>query len=100
MIGFTGLEKVTSLAGLAKHPEKSVPDSVRSSVLTVVLVYAAVATAAISAFPPHRDPSAPAGYSSELTTTLAGRPDAGPGHGRREPLGQRRGHAGFASWSA
>jgi APA family basic amino acid/polyamine antiporter len=68
MIGFTGLEKVTSLAGLAKHPEKSVPDSVRSSVITVVLVYAAVATAAISAFPPHRDPSAPAGYASELTT--------------------------------
>jgi APA family basic amino acid/polyamine antiporter len=68
VIGFTGLEKVTSLAGLAKHPEKSVPASVRSSVFTVILVYAAVATAAISAFPPHRDPSAPAGYSSELTT--------------------------------
>ena len=68
MIGFTGLEKVTGLAGLAKRPEKSVPDSIRSSVFTVILVYAAVATAAISAFPSHRDPSAPAGYSSELTT--------------------------------
>jgi APA family basic amino acid/polyamine antiporter len=68
MIGFTGLEKVTSLAGLAKHPEKTVPDSVRTSVFTVILVYAAVATAATSAFPVHRDPSAPAGYSSELTT--------------------------------
>ena len=51
MIGFTGLEKVTGLVGLAKRPEKSVPDSIRSSVFTVILVYAAVATAAISAFP-------------------------------------------------
>src|SRR6478672_2007868 len=32
MIGFTGLEKVTGLVGLAKRPEKSVPDSIRSSV--------------------------------------------------------------------
>jgi APA family basic amino acid/polyamine antiporter len=69
MIGFTGLEKVTSLAGLAKHPEKTVPDSVRTSVFTVIVVYAAVATAATSAFPVHPDPNAPAGYSSELTTT-------------------------------
>ena len=68
MIGFTGLEKVTSLAGLAKDPEKTVPDSVRTSVFTVVLIYAAVATAAISAFPSHVDPSAPAGYSSDLST--------------------------------
>src|SRR5262249_22286239 len=57
MIGFTGLEKVTSLAGLAKHPEKTVPDSVRTSVFTVILVYAAVATAATSAFPVHPDPN-------------------------------------------
>ena len=59
MIGYTGLEKVGSLAGVAKHPEKSVPDSVRTSVFTVVIVYAAVATAAVSAFParpaPHTD---------------------------------------------
>jgi basic amino acid/polyamine antiporter, APA family len=68
MIGFTGLEKVTGLVGLAKRPEKSVPDSIRSSVFTVILVYAAVATAAISAFPSHRAPAAPAGYASELTT--------------------------------
>lgn len=68
MIGFTGLEKVTGLAGLAKHPEKTVPDSVRTSVFTVIIVYAAVATAATSAFPAHRDPSAPAGYASELST--------------------------------
>ncbi len=68
MIGFTGLEKVTSLAGLAKDPEKTLPDSVRTSVFTVVIVYAAVATAAISAFPSHVDPAAPVGYSSELTT--------------------------------
>src|SRR5436190_2128679 len=68
MIGFTGLEKVTSLAGLAKDPEKTLPDSVRTSVFTVVLIYAAVATAAISAFPSRVDPAAPAGYSSELST--------------------------------
>ena len=51
MIGYTGLEKVSSVAAYAKDPERSVPDSVRSSVFTVVIVYAAVATAAASAFP-------------------------------------------------
>ena len=51
MIGYTGLEKVGSLAGVAKNPEKTLPDSVRTSVFTVVLVYSAVATAAVSAFP-------------------------------------------------
>src|SRR6185312_10653768 len=44
MIGYTGLEKVGSLAGVAKNPEKTLPDSVRTSVFTVVLVYSAVAT--------------------------------------------------------
>jgi APA family basic amino acid/polyamine antiporter len=80
MIGFTGLEKVTSLAGLAKHPEKTVPDSVRTSVFTVILVYAAVATAATSAFPVHRDPGAPAGYSSQLTTRWLDSPLLGLAH--------------------
>ena len=56
MIGYTGLEKVSSMAAHAKDPEHSVPDSVRSSVFTVVIVYAAVATAAVSAFPTHPDP--------------------------------------------
>jgi APA family basic amino acid/polyamine antiporter len=77
MIGFTGLEKATSLAGLAKDPEKTLPDSVRTSVFTVVIVYAAVATAAISAFPSHLDPAAPAGYSSQLTTTWLDAPMLG-----------------------
>ena len=55
MIGFTGLEKVTGLAGLAKRPEKhGAATASASSVFTVVVVYAAVATAAISAFPSHR----------------------------------------------
>jgi len=69
MIGYTGLEKVTSLAGMAKDPEKSIPDAVRTSVFTVIIVYAAVATAAISAFPTRPAPNAPAGYESDLTTT-------------------------------
>src|ERR671934_2168271 len=57
MIGYTGLEKVGSLAGVAKNPEKSLPDSVRTSVFTVVLIYSAVATAAVSAFPAHPEPN-------------------------------------------
>lgn len=85
MVAYTGLEKVSMLTGLAKDPEKSVPDSVRTSVFTVIIVYAAVATAALSAFPAHRDPSAPAGYSSGLSTTwvnapLLGLVDAIGGH--------------------
>jgi basic amino acid/polyamine antiporter, APA family len=74
MVAYTGLEKVGTLTGLAKDPEKSVPDSVRTSVFTVVIVYAAVATAALSAFPSHRDPSAPAGFSSGLSTTWVNAP--------------------------
>ena len=66
MIGYTGLEKVGSLAGVAKNPEKSLPDSVRTSVFTVVIVYSAVATAAVSAFPAHPDGSKHGG-----TTLLA-----------------------------
>ena len=66
MIGYTGLEKVGSLAGVAKNPEKSLPDAVRTSVFTVVIVYSAVATAAVSAFPAHPDNSKPGG------TTLLG----------------------------
>jgi APA family basic amino acid/polyamine antiporter len=66
MIGYTGLEKVGTLAGVAKNPEKTLPDSVRTSVFTVVLVYSAVATAAVSAFPAHAAKNAHGG------TTLLG----------------------------
>ena len=68
MIGYTGLEKVGSLAGVAKNPEKSLPDAVRTSVFTVVIVYSAVATAAVSAFPTH-----PANNAQGGTTLLATR---------------------------
>ena len=94
MIGFTGLEKVTGLVGLAKRPEKSVPDSIRSSVFTVILVYAAVATAAISAFPSHRDPSAPTGYASELTTRWLDAPMLGLATAVGNEYGSARGHRG------
>src|SRR4029079_7805721 len=93
MIGFTGLEKVTGLVGLAKRPEKSVPDSIRSSVFTVILVYAAVATAAISAFPSHRAPSEPAGYASELTTRWLDAPMLGLGHAVRHAICRTRPHS-------
>jgi APA family basic amino acid/polyamine antiporter len=63
MIGYTGLEKVSSVAAYAKDPERSVPDSVRSSVFTVVIVYAAVATAAASAFPTIPDHSIVGGHT-------------------------------------
>lgn len=80
MIGFTGLEKVASLAGMAKNPAKDVPDSIRTSVFTVVLIYAAIATAATSAYPIKPDPGAPAHYSSELTTTWLDAPMLGLSH--------------------
>jgi APA family basic amino acid/polyamine antiporter len=80
MVGYTGLEKVSNLAGAAKTPERSVPSSVRTSVFTVVLVYAAVATAAASAFPPHKAPGQPAGYASGLSTTYVHTPILGLVH--------------------
>jgi APA family basic amino acid/polyamine antiporter len=80
MIGYTGLEKVGSLTGVARDPEKTVPDSVRTSVFTVVLVYAAVATAAVSAFPAHADPSRSAGGTTELATRWVNTPILGLAH--------------------
>jgi APA family basic amino acid/polyamine antiporter len=77
MIGYTGLEKVSSLAAYAKDPERSVPDSVRSSVFTVVIVYAAVATAAASAFPAHADATKTAHGTSLLATKWVNAPMLG-----------------------
>ena len=77
MIGYTGLEKVSSVAAYAKDPERSVPDSVRSSVFTVVIVYAAVATAAASAFPTHPDPTKTAQGTSLLATKWVNAPMLG-----------------------
>jgi basic amino acid/polyamine antiporter, APA family len=76
MIGYTGLEKVSTVAAFAKDPERSVPDSVRSSVFTVVIVYAAVATAAVSAFPTHPAHNT-AGGTTELGTTWVNAPMLG-----------------------
>ena len=80
MVAYTGLEKVSSLTGLAKDPGRTVPASIRTSAITVVVIYAAVATAAVSAFPSHPDPSAPAGYSSQLSTTWVNAPILGLVH--------------------
>jgi basic amino acid/polyamine antiporter, APA family len=80
MIGYTGLEKVGTLTGVARRPEKSVPDSVRTSVFTVVLVYAAVATAAVSAFPAHADKSLGPGGTTALGTTWVNTPILGLAH--------------------
>ena len=80
MVAYTGLEKVSSLTGLAKDPGRTVPASIRTSAFTVVVIYAAVATAAVSAFPSHPDPSAPAGYSSQLSTTWVNAPILGLVH--------------------
>ena len=83
MVAYTGLEKVSSLTGLAKDPGRTVPASIRTSAFTVVVIYAAVATAAVSAFPSHPDPSAPAGYSSQLSTTWVNAPILGLVHADR-----------------
>jgi APA family basic amino acid/polyamine antiporter len=79
MIGYTGLEKVGSLAGVAKNPEKTLPDSVRTSVFTVVLIYSAVATAAVSAFPAEPANNAHGG-TTELGTTWVNTPMLGLAH--------------------
>jgi nucleotide-binding universal stress UspA family protein len=77
MIGYTGLEKVSTVTAYAKDPARTVPDSVRTSVFTVVIVYAAVATAAASAFPVHRDPTQTAGGTTALGTTWVNAPMLG-----------------------
>ncbi|HEY3764974.1 MAG TPA: amino acid permease, partial [Gaiellales bacterium] len=87
MIGYTGLEKVGSVAAYAKDPERSVPDSVRSSVFTVVIVYAAVATAAASAFPTH-----PAHTTAGGTTLLGTKWVNAPMLGLAERIGSHGPH--------
>jgi APA family basic amino acid/polyamine antiporter len=77
MVAYNGLEKVALLTRMVKDPEKDVPDSVRTSVFTVIVVYAAVATAALSAFPSHVDPSQPSGYANGLSTTWVDAPMLG-----------------------
>ena len=79
MVGYTGLEKVGSLAGVAKQPEKTLPDAIRTSVFTVVLVYSAVATAAVSAFPAEPAKNAHGGVT-ELGTTWVDTPMLGLAH--------------------
>ena len=48
-------------------------------------------------FRSHRRPGAPAGYSSELTTTLAGRADARPGHAVGNEWGSAAGRSRAAA---
>ncbi|HSD00832.1 MAG TPA: universal stress protein [Gaiellales bacterium] len=79
MVGYTGLEKVGSLAGVAKQPEKTLPDAIRTSVFTVVLVYSAVATAAVSAFPAEPANNKHGGVT-ELGTTWVDTPMLGLAH--------------------
>jgi APA family basic amino acid/polyamine antiporter len=69
MVGFTGLEKSSSLVRQARDPARTVPRAVGTSVITVVVLYAAIATAAASAYVFRPDPDAPSGFSSGLTTT-------------------------------
>ena len=90
MVGFTGLEKLTGLASLAKDPVRTVPRALRSSVFTVVVVYAAMATAATSAFPPHRDPSAAGRVLERAVHEVAGCADPGTGLAQSDRISRTR----------
>jgi APA family basic amino acid/polyamine antiporter len=68
MLAFTGLETVSNLAAETREPGKTLPRSLFMGLGTAVLISVALGAVAISAYPPHPDPDAASGHSTDLGT--------------------------------
>ncbi len=75
MIAYTGIETVSNMAEEAQVPERTIPASIRATVLTVLVMYALIPAVALSAMPVTQQPNGT--YSTELGTTYAGDPILG-----------------------
>jgi APA family basic amino acid/polyamine antiporter len=75
MIAYTGIETVSNMAEEAQVPERTIPASIRATVITVLVMYALIPAVALSALPVTQQPDGT--YSTELGTTYAGDPILG-----------------------
>ncbi len=75
MIAYTGIETVSNMAEEAQVPERTIPASIRATVLTVLVMYALIPAVALSALPVEK--LADGTYATELGTTYAGDPILG-----------------------
>ena len=75
MIAYTGIETISNMAEEAQVPERTIPASIRATVLTVLVMYALIPAVALSALPVVQLPDG--SYETELGTTYAGDPILG-----------------------
>lgn len=75
MIAYTGIETVSNMAEEAQVPERTIPASIRATVLTVLVMYALIPLVALSALPVEKLPDGT--YATELGTTYAADPILG-----------------------
>lgn len=75
MIAYTGIETVSNMSEEARNPAKTIPASIRSVVLLVVVMYATLPVVALSALPVTGNEVD--GFSTELGTTYTDDPILG-----------------------
>jgi APA family basic amino acid/polyamine antiporter len=74
MIAYTGIETVSNMAGEAREPIRTIPASIRATVVAVFVMYAGIPIVALSALPVTRTDT---GYETALGTTYAADPIQG-----------------------
>ncbi|MEW6583500.1 MAG: universal stress protein [Actinomycetota bacterium] len=74
MIAYTGIETVSNMAEEARDPARTVPASIRATVIAVFVMYASIPVVALSALPVNRTAD---GYETALGTTYAADPIQG-----------------------
>ncbi len=74
MIAYTGIETVSNMAEEARDPARTIPASIRATVVAVFVMYAGIPLVALSALPVTHGAD---GYSTALGTTYANDPILG-----------------------
>jgi APA family basic amino acid/polyamine antiporter len=77
LVAFTGIEIVAGLLQEAATPTRPLRRITIGAIAATVLAYAVIAAAALALLPVHRDPGAPYGYASDLSTVWGSAPLAG-----------------------
>jgi APA family basic amino acid/polyamine antiporter len=77
MIAFTGLEIVALVMREVKKPADTFARGMVSAVLATIVLYAVIATVALTALPVTRHPDAPSGYASDVSERYLSAPLAG-----------------------
>lgn len=75
MIAYTGIETVSNMAEEARDPARTVPASIRATVIAVFVMYASIPVVALSALPVEKTPGGT--YETALGTTYAADPILG-----------------------